>query len=70
MRFLVETGDREFLADSVEAWADLILSDDSMQTGWKLAHEWRLGSRPRSAATGQAAHAQNTFHSGRRVLAG
>jgi hypothetical protein len=41
IRFHAETGETEPLADSVEAWADLILSDYSMQTGWKLAHEWQ-----------------------------
>src|SRR6185437_11807751 len=46
MRFLAETGDRELLANSIEGWADLILSDYSMQTGWKLAHEWQAANGP------------------------
>ena len=46
MRFLAETGDREFFADSIEDWADLILSDYSMQTGWKLAHQWQAANGP------------------------
>ena len=41
MRFDAETGQTTFLADSIEAWADLILSDYSDQTGWQLAHDWQ-----------------------------
>jgi hypothetical protein len=41
MRFDAETGQTTFLADSIEAWADLILSDYSVQTGWQLAHDWQ-----------------------------
>ena len=49
IRFHAETGGKEFLADSIEDWADLVLSDYSMQTGWKLAHEWQAlhGPLPR-----------------------
>ncbi len=46
MRFLAETGDTELLADSMEAWADLILSDYPMQTGWKFAHDWKTTYGP------------------------
>jgi hypothetical protein len=50
MRFQAETGNTEPVADSIENWADLILSDYSTQTGWKLAHEWKAlhGPIPRS----------------------
>jgi hypothetical protein len=41
MRFDAETGKATCIADSIEAWADLILSDYSVQTGWKLAHDWQ-----------------------------
>jgi hypothetical protein len=41
MTFHAETGQTTFLADSIEAWADLVLSDYSVQTGWQLAHDWQ-----------------------------
>ncbi len=41
LRFDAETGKTTFLADSIEAWAHLDLSDYSVQTGWQLAHDWQ-----------------------------
>ena len=46
MRFDAETGQTTFLAGSIEAWADLILSDYSNQTGWQLAHDWQALNGP------------------------
>lgn len=41
LRFDAETAKTEYLADSLESWANLILSGYSEETGWKLAHEWQ-----------------------------
>jgi hypothetical protein len=46
MRFKAETGETAFLANSVEEWAGLILADHSLQTGWKLAHDWQASHGP------------------------
>jgi hypothetical protein len=48
-RFWAESGNVEFMASSIEGWADLILSDYSVQTGWQLAHDWQAihGPLPR-----------------------
>ncbi len=48
-RFWAESGTLEVLASSIEGWADLILSDYSVQTGWQLAHDWQAihGPLPR-----------------------
>lgn len=36
-----ETGDKEFLANSIEEWASLILDEYNLLTGYSLAHEWQ-----------------------------
>lgn len=46
LRFNAETGNTGFIADSLERWADLLLSDCSGQTGWRLAHEWQAVHGP------------------------
>jgi hypothetical protein len=46
LRFLAQTGQTEFMADSLESWASLILSDYAAQTGWNLAHEWQAVHGP------------------------
>ncbi|MFL6436917.1 MAG: SMI1/KNR4 family protein [Terriglobales bacterium] len=45
-RFKTETGEKVILADTIEMWAELILSDYSYQTGWKTAHEWQAVNGP------------------------
>jgi hypothetical protein len=48
-RFDAESGNIEVMAPSLEAWAELMLADYSVQAGWKLAHEWQAvyGALPR-----------------------
>lgn len=48
-RFCAETGQTKFMAESLEQWAERILTDCRVETGWPLAHEWQLknGSLPR-----------------------
>jgi hypothetical protein len=41
-RFRAETGRTVFMADSIERWAGVILSDSSTETSWPFAHEWQL----------------------------
>jgi len=38
--FEVETGDLEYMAPSLEMWADLVLSDGRFWTGWPIAEQW------------------------------
>src|SRR5262249_3024830 len=45
-RFRSETGQTDFLADSLERWADRVLSDHRVETGWPLAHEWQAARGP------------------------
>jgi hypothetical protein len=45
-RFESETGRTNFLSDSLEGWADRILSDHRVETGWPLAHEWQAARGP------------------------
>lgn len=50
MLFDPETGSKEFVAATTEDWAECILKDYDVLTGWPLAHEWqaRNGPIPRS----------------------
>ncbi len=41
LRFKSETGEREFIADSLEEWAGMMLLDYEFQTGWTLATKWQ-----------------------------
>jgi hypothetical protein len=41
-----ETGAFEALADTVEAWAAMVLSDFAVLTGQPLAHAWQAAYRP------------------------
>jgi hypothetical protein len=41
VRLQAETGDREFVADCLEGWAQAILSDPHKELGLWLLHEWR-----------------------------
>jgi hypothetical protein len=45
-RFYAESGQTDFLADSIEAWAERILCDYRGETGWTLAHEWQAKNGP------------------------
>jgi hypothetical protein len=47
-RFNPETGNIEVVATSLEGWAERILADYTVETGWPLAHEWqrRYGPLP------------------------
>lgn len=40
-RFLAETGQTEFMAESFEQWADILLADFRGQTGWPLLEAWQ-----------------------------
>lgn len=40
-QFDAETGDEEVIADSLEGWAERILTDYSLLTGYPLLHEWQ-----------------------------
>jgi hypothetical protein len=46
LRFHAETGQTAFMADSVEKWAGVILSDYKTETGWPFAHEWQAKYGP------------------------
>jgi len=46
LRFHAETGRATFVADSLEAWARVILSNHKVETGWPLAHEWQAKNGP------------------------
>src|SRR5260370_19132499 len=46
MRFCAQTGATEFMAGSMEKWADRILSDSSAETGWQLARDWQAPHWP------------------------
>lgn len=36
-----ETGSLEYLADDIESWAQILLSDYEVLTGYPLAHQWQ-----------------------------
>ena len=41
-----ETGDKQFVAHSMNDWAEMLLKEHRVMTGWPLAHEWQLKNRP------------------------
>jgi hypothetical protein len=41
VRFNAETGERHFIADSIERWAQIIMRDYEHETRWPLLHEWQ-----------------------------
>ena len=45
-RFYAESGQTELLAESLEQWAERILSNYRVETGWPLAHEWQAKNGP------------------------
>ena len=46
LRFHAETGNTTVLADSVEEWARLILSNDATETGWPFVDQWQAKNGP------------------------
>jgi hypothetical protein len=46
LRFYAETGQIAFMADSIEAWAGVILRNYETETGWPLVHEWQAKNGP------------------------
>lgn len=45
-RFRSETGRTAFVANSIEAWADVILRDPRGETGWPFIHDWQSKNGP------------------------
>src|ERR1700678_202555 len=45
-RFHAETGQTTFMAESVEEWAGVILSNYRTETGWPFVHEWQGKNGP------------------------
>lgn len=41
-----ETGEVQLLASSLEGWAEQILEDYEVLTGFPVAHEWQVGNGP------------------------
>lgn len=41
-----ETGESEWMAGSIEAWARLVLEDFEFLTGHSMAHEWQVAHGP------------------------
>jgi len=46
LRFHAETGQTAFIADSIEKWAGVILSNYQRETGWPFVHEWQAKNGP------------------------
>jgi hypothetical protein len=46
LRFCAETGQTEHLANSIEEWAGVILSEHRRETGWPFVHEWQAKNGP------------------------
>lgn len=46
LRFHAETGRTTLMADSVESWAGVILSNFRKETGWPFVHEWQEKNGP------------------------
>jgi len=46
LRFYAETGQTVSVANSVEEWASMILSDYRQETGWPFAHDWQTKHGP------------------------
>ena len=45
-RFDPETGRTELMAANLEEWAATILKEHSVETGWKVAHDWQVQNGP------------------------
>jgi len=46
LRFKAETGETTRLADSIDGWAEKLLSDYKTETGWPLASQWQADVGP------------------------
>jgi len=46
LRFHAETGRTDLMSDSIEKWADVILSNYQTETGWTFTHDWQLKNGP------------------------
>lgn len=46
LRFYAETGETVFLANSIEEWAGVILSDYQQETGWPFVRDWQAKNGP------------------------
>ncbi len=46
LRFNAETGGTKPIADSLEGWAELVLRDYAVETGYPVAKEWQLKNGP------------------------
>jgi hypothetical protein len=46
LRFRAETGQTVLIAESVENWASVILSNYESETGWPFLHEWQSKNGP------------------------
>lgn len=46
LRFRAETGERVFLADSIENWAAVLLENYQQESGWPLASKWQAEHGP------------------------
>jgi hypothetical protein len=44
--FQAETGELQQVANSIEEWAKLVLSDDGFWTGWPIAENWSKRNGP------------------------
>ena len=41
-RFHSESAELDFLTDSIRNWAELLLSNYEIETGWTIAHKWQM----------------------------
>jgi hypothetical protein len=46
LRFDSEKGEASFVSNSFESWADLLLSNYEVETGWPLASDWQKQHGP------------------------
>lgn len=58
-RFSAETAETTLVAESIEKWTDLLLSNYKGETGWTLAHEWQ--SKNGQLQFGQRLHPKIPF---------
>jgi len=46
LRFKAETGGTKRIADSLENWAEIVLRDCGLETGWTFANRWQAENGP------------------------
>lgn len=51
VRFNAETGGTNFMAESLEKWAGIVLKDYDRETGWTFAKDWQAENGPLSPET-------------------